>query len=239
MSWACSATSQDELVRNLRRHRLAKHPRALEALAACDRATFCESLPYEDAPQTIGYGATISAPHMHAIMIDLIAERLVAGARCLDIGAGSGIICAMMGELVAPQGSVWGIEHIGELVAKAQANLRVHDAKRHDRGLPPLLDSVIHIVEGDGRLGLPAHGPYDVIHVGAMAEDFCQPLVDQLAPGGRMLIPTHGSLWVVDKDAQGGISHSRDCGVVFVPLTSVAQQRDGSAGHPVLRFPLM
>ena len=84
-------------------------------------------------------------------------------------------------------------------------------------------------MNGDGRKGCPEYGPYDCIHVGAAAAQLPQPLVDQLANGGRLVIPVgeqRGSQYIciIDKDRNGKISQRKTVGVAYVPLTSVNKQ---------------
>ena len=99
-----------------------------------DRSHYCPSQnPYMDAPYSIGYGATISAPHMHAYALETLRDRLVDGAKVLDVGSGSGYLTACMTHMVGPQGIVLGVEHIKELVTQSEANIR--------RDNPELLDS--------------------------------------------------------------------------------------------------
>ena len=74
-------------------------------------------------PQPIGHGATISAPHMHAHVLQLLDDKLQPGAKCLDVGSGSGVLLAYMAQMVSPGGKVFGIEHIPELVSFATRNL--------------------------------------------------------------------------------------------------------------------
>lgn len=88
-----------------------------------DRTHYCSENPYTDAPHEIGYGATISAPHMHANALEAILDKLVEGAKVLDVGSGSGYLTACMAHMVGPSGKVHGVEHIGELVKQSKANI--------------------------------------------------------------------------------------------------------------------
>ncbi|EEB92493.1 hypothetical protein MPER_08986 [Moniliophthora perniciosa FA553] len=134
--------------------------RVAQAIAKVDRANYVrnKSDAYEDSPQTIGYGATISAPHMHAYAAEHLLPYLKPGAKVLDIGSGSGYLVAVLHHLVEG-GKVVGIEHVEELVDWSISNL-----KRD--GLGTALESQqIKVVAGDGRKGLAGDGPYDAIHV--------------------------------------------------------------------------
>jgi protein-L-isoaspartate(D-aspartate) O-methyltransferase len=125
MSWRCSASSNDALVANLVRVKLLTNPLAISAMKSVDRSLFV--LPelvasaHDDSPLPIGFNVTISAPHMHARMLDLMAAHLGAGASALDVGSGSGYIVACIGKMGA---KAYGIEHIGELVSRSRPSGR-------------------------------------------------------------------------------------------------------------------
>ncbi|XP_076239833.1 protein-L-isoaspartate(D-aspartate) O-methyltransferase isoform X2 [Calliopsis andreniformis] len=177
---------------------------------------------YVDSPQGIGYGATISAPHMHAYALELLKEKLRNGARVLDVGSGSGYLTACMAKMLGPNGLAVGIEHMPELKEFAMKNIQ--------RGNPELLqDGRVELVVGDGRLGYPEKAPYDAIHVGAAAKEMPQALLDQLAPGGCMVLPmgpenADQTLVQIDKTLDGKIKKKFLTSVVFVPLTSKSKQ---------------
>lgn len=136
-----------------------------------DRAHYAPTNPYQDAPQSIGNNATISAPHMHGYALEALSPWLKNGARVLDVGSGSGYLSAVMAKLVLPHGHVIGIDHVPELQCMALLNVK-QDA-------PNLLEGgVLQFVVGDGRLGYAQGAPFDVIHVGAACDDFPLPLLD-------------------------------------------------------------
>ncbi|XP_076628417.1 protein-L-isoaspartate(D-aspartate) O-methyltransferase [Colletes latitarsis] len=225
MAWSgrFNAKSNSDLVQHLKRSRVIKSDRVYEAMSSVDRGNYSDSsYAYIDSPQGIGYGATISAPHMHAYALELLEEKLHNGARVLDVGCGSGYLTACMAKMLGPNGLTVGIEHIPELKAFAEENIR--------RGNPELLQSgLIKLVVGDGRLGYPEKAPYDAIHVGAAAKEMPQALIDQLAPGGRLVLPvgpenSDQTLVQVDKTLDGKIKKKSLTSVVFVPLTSKNKQ---------------
>lgn len=101
-----------------------KDPRIEATLLRVDRAHYCPSAqPYVDAPFQIGYGATISAPHMHTFALEALKDKLVNGAKVLDVGSGSGYLTSCMAHLVGPEGVVYGMDHVKELVKQAQINI--------------------------------------------------------------------------------------------------------------------
>lgn len=161
---------------------------------------------YEDRPLPIGKGQTISAPHMVAIMCDVL--DIGEGMKVLDVGTGSGYHAAVIAELVGHEGHVYSIERIPELVLFARENLS-------DAGI----DNVT-VLEGDGSRGLPKFAPYDRINVAATAPKIPEPLKEQLKVGGKLVIPL-GSCFqelVLVERTQEGFELEHHGGVVFVPL---------------------
>lgn len=89
-----------------------------------DRAHYCPSdEPYLDRPCEIGFGATISAPHMHAAALETLKDKLKDGAKVLDVGSGSGYLTACMAHMVGPSGVVYGVDHIKNLVDQSIVNI--------------------------------------------------------------------------------------------------------------------
>lgn len=246
--YLCAATSNDELVADLRESGAVRSAEVEQAMQAIDRANFVRDhdrgLAYVDAPQPIGYGATISAPHMHATCLELLRGRLQPGARVLDVGSGSGYLAAVLCELqrvharqeAGPQrqgggadggavgGRVVGIEHIAELQQWALENMgRDHHTQEM------IQSEEVQLVVGDGRLGWEEAAPYDAIHVGAAAPSVPEPLVRQLKPGGLMVVPVGPeggvqTLACVEKRADGSVEEHDTMGVCYVPLTSREHQ---------------
>lgn len=162
---------------------------------------------YVDTPLPIGYGQTISAPHMVAIMCELL--DLQEGDNVLEVGTGCGYHAAVVAELVGKKGKVISIEYISELAEVAKANLSALG-----------YDNVVIIV-GDGSKGYEPEAPYDKIYVTASAPDIPKPLIEQLKPGGKMVIPVGDTvqwLLIVEKDEKGDIKKKNWGSVRFVPL---------------------
>lgn len=168
---------------------------------------------YEDHPLPIDEGQTISQPYIVAYMTEML--ELSAEDRVLEIGTGSGYAAAILSRIV---NTVYTVEHFGSLVQKAIQRFR------------KLGYTNIHVLEADGTLGWHEHAPYDAIVVTAGAPEVPSPLLEQLATGGRLVIPVGVNPYlqtlvrvrrVSDKD----YSREELCAVRFVPLV-------GSAGWP-------
>lgn len=145
-----------------------------------DRRHYCSSGAYDDAPQSIGFSATISAPHMHASAAESLLPFLLPGARVLDVGSGSGYLTHVLANLVGSEGRVVGVDHIQELVDLATNNM----SKSAD-GQEMLRTGQVVFVKADGRKGWKEGAPYDAIHVGAAAVQLHAQLVEQLKAPGR------------------------------------------------------
>ncbi|KAK4735174.1 hypothetical protein R3W88_009435 [Solanum pinnatisectum] len=226
--WSGSAVNRNRgMTEQLRRYGVIKSQKVTEIMETVDRGLFVpEGTPaYVDSPMSIGYNATISAPHMHAMCLELLEDRLQPGMHALDVGSGTGYLTACFALMVGPQGRVVGVEHIPELVAWSIKNVEKSAAA------PLLKEGSLSLHVGDGRKGWPEHAPYDAIHVGAAAADVPQDLIDQLKPGGRMVIPVgtfFQDLKVIDKKLDGSISVRSETKVRYVPLTSREAQIKGT-----------
>ena len=159
-------------------------PAIRDVLLSQDRQNYCMGgACYDDAPQPLSWGITISAPHMHARALSDLREKLRPGCSALDVGSGSGYLSVAMANLVGPSGRVVGIDHVADLVAWSIDNVR-RDGKR------PLLDSGrLRLLVADGFNGHPEGAPYDCIHVGAAPPTIPPALKQQLKPGGVLLLP--------------------------------------------------
>ena len=164
-----------------------------------------KSRAYDDTPLPIGNNQTISAPHMVAIMCDLL--DLQPGMIVLEVGGGSGYHAAVMATMVGPKGHVYSVERMPELVAIARKNLE-------NAGI-----TNVTMIETDGSVGLAEHAPYDRISVAATAPKVPEPLKQQLRVGGKMVIPVgrdYQELYLVTR--KNGFSVEEKMGVIFVPL---------------------
>jgi protein-L-isoaspartate(D-aspartate) O-methyltransferase len=188
-------------------------PAVLEALRRVNREHFVpESLraqAHDDQPLPIGEGQTISQPYIVALMTQSARPR--PGDRCLEIGTGSGYQTALLLELCK---EVYSIEYLAPIAALARRNLE------HAGQLGPRL----HLRIGDGYAGWPEAAPFDVILVTAAPPSVPRPLLDQLAPGGRLVIPVGDSgqvqrleCWTRSADGST-LSHESLAAVRFVPF---------------------
>jgi len=191
-----------------------RDPRVLAAMRKVPRHLFVEAAErgsaYEDHPLPIGGQQTISQPYIVALMSELLG--LAPDSRVLEIGTGSGYQSAVLGELAR---EVYSIEIIPELARSAAEKLRT------------LGYANVIVREGDGYRGWPEKAPFDGIIVTAAPPRIPEPLLDQLAPGGRMVIPVGGffqELKVFTKGADGSVGEKGIIPVRFVPMTGEAEQ---------------
>lgn len=127
MTWFVNEKTNDRLIDSLIQYDVLKTPEIIQILRETDRANFCveKNSAYVDTPSPIGYGATISAPHMHASALELLKDQLRPGNKGLDVGSGSGYLSAAMVKLVTAgnaRGKVIGIDHIPQLVEMSRNN---------------------------------------------------------------------------------------------------------------------
>ncbi|NCA88639.1 MAG: protein-L-isoaspartate(D-aspartate) O-methyltransferase [Gammaproteobacteria bacterium] len=224
---ACTDTFADAYARERQRLMTAIADLATETLSETGRPAFsaavmaaltkvprhrfvpADQVPYayDNRPLAIGHGQTISQPYIVALMTDLIDPR--TDQTVLEIGTGSGYQAAVLAELVA---QVYSIEIIAPLATEAANRIR------------ELGYANIQTRTGDGYYGWEEAGPFDAILVTAAASHVPPPLIRQLKPGGRMVIPVGAHfmaqyLLLVEKDEDGQVSTRQILPVSFVPLT--------------------
>jgi protein-L-isoaspartate(D-aspartate) O-methyltransferase len=157
-----------------------------------------------DMPLPIGFGQTNSQPSTVRLMLEWLDVH--PGQKVLDVGSGSGWTTALLAHLTGENGQVIAVERIPELVAFGRENcarLGISNVKFHP---------------ADKVYGYPESAPYDRILVSAAAQAIPAPLVEQLAGGGRMVVPVQGNVIVVTKDDHGNIDQQSHPGFIFVPL---------------------
>jgi protein-L-isoaspartate(D-aspartate) O-methyltransferase len=200
------------LVDELTREGVIKSERVRKALLSVPREEFVlpeyRMMAYEDRPLPLFAGATISAPHMVAMMCELIEPR--TGMKILEVGTGSGYHAAVCAEAIERRGKVYTIEIVKELAVYAAQNIERLGYW-----------GVVEVFHGDGRRGLERHAPFDAVIVTAAASGIPRTLVDQLRDGGVLVIPVEEGAGQVlyrvvkrgEKIEKRAVTH-----VLFVPL---------------------
>lgn len=196
------------LVDHLIRSGVLRSPLLVDAFLRCDRALFVPDElrleAYGDYPLPIGGGQTISQPTTVAIMLELL--RPAPGNRVLDIGSGSGWTTALLACTVGHEGFVEGIERVGGLVDYGRISLQ--KARIQNASISPADPKV---------LGKPGHR-YDRILVSASAAEMPDELIDQLKPGGVLVLPVLNSVWRITRRPDGSTDSFELPGFRFVPL---------------------
>lgn len=191
--------------------RASLDPRVMAAMAKVPRHRFVarghEREAYQNRPLAIAAGQTISQPFIVALMTDLLEVRPVD--RVLEIGTGSGYQAAVLAELAGTVHTVEIVESLGREAAARLAGLGYRN---------------VAVKIGDGHRGWAEQAPFDSIVVTAAAREIPQPLLDQLKPGGRLVIPVGApggiqTLYLVEKGTGGGIVQRAVLAVRFVPMT--------------------
>lgn len=157
-----------------------------------------------DSPLPIGFGQTNSQPTTVRMMLEWL--EVAPGNKILDVGSGSGWTAAILSRLAGPESEIYAVEIVPELVDFGRDNCRrmgVTNARFYQAGK---------------QLGLPRYSPYDRILVSAAARQLPEKLLDQLGPGGKMVIPVGHDILEVEKDANRQLETVTHSGFAFVPL---------------------
>lgn len=201
-----------DMVRTQIERRGIRNSRVLEAMRTVPRHKFVPETmaaeSYEDHPLPIGKGQTISQPYIVALMTDLL--DLEPANKVLEIGTGSGYQAAVLGQLVD---QVYTIEIIRKLADKASETIR------------ELGYDNIHVRVGDGYYGWEEEAPFDAIILTAAPDEVPAPLLDQLAEGGRLVVPegTMTQTLVIYEKKNGKIDRNNSIPVRFVPMTGKSE----------------
>lgn len=198
------------MIKNQLQSRGIRDDAVLEVMRSVERHNFVpenyRDRAYSDGPLPIGHGQTISQPYIVAFMTEQL--QVSSQHKVLEIGTGSGYQAAILGELAK---HVFTIEIIPELAEDAK-NILNHLSYKN-----------ITVRAGDGYKGWPEEAPFERIMVTAAPTEIPQTLIDQLAPGGRMILPVGAQflvqyLWVIEKDDQGTVTKEKILPVRFVPM---------------------
>jgi protein-L-isoaspartate(D-aspartate) O-methyltransferase len=205
-----SQRTRARMVDRLREQGIAD-ARVLEAMAGVPRHLFVEealaSRAYEDTALPIGFGQTISQPYVVARMIEILIQERQLG-KVLEVGTGCGYQAAVLAQIAT---EVYSVERIRELLERARANLRELRLKN------------LRLAYGDGGAGLEKAAPFDSIILAAAAPEMPQALLQQLARGGRMILPLRegradAQRLVLVERSRLGFSETALDPVRFVPL---------------------
>ena len=198
------------MIKNQLQSRGIRDDAVLEVMRSVERHNFVpenyRDRAYSDGPLPIGHGQTISQPYIVAFMTEQL--QVSSQHKVLEIGTGSGYQAAILGELAK---HVFTIEIIPELAEDAK-NILNHLSYKN-----------ITVRAGDGYKGWPDKAPFERIMVTAAPTEVPQELIDQLAPGGRMILPVGAQflvqyLWVIEKDDEGTVTKEKILPVRFVPM---------------------
>lgn len=204
------ADRRERMVEGLKRSGRCERDTTEAAMRAVPRHEFVpeerRDEAYRDRPLSIGHGQTISAPHMVAMMLDLLA--LEPGERVLEIGTGCGYHAAATAEVVGAA-NVYTVEVVPELARAAEDRLR--DLSYGD----------VSVRVGDGAEGWPERAPFDAVYLTCAAAEIPEALLDQVRSGGRLLAPVGDrtqELVLVHVEPDGSTRRERHGGVRFVPM---------------------
>ena len=182
--------------------------RITDAFAKFDRADFVpdgvKNMSAADMPLPIGGGQTISQPTTVGMMLEWLDAQ--PGDNVLDVGSGSGWTTALLSHIVGTKGRVYAVERVPELVEFGRDNCEkagIRNASFHQAG---------------DKYGLAEYAPVDRILVSASADKTPQELIDQLRPGGKLVLPVHNSIFEISKQQNNKTRAIEHPGFVFVPL---------------------
>ena len=199
-----------EMIESQMRSRGIKDERVLQAINAVPRHLFVPEEfardAYSDHPLPIGHDQTISQPYIVALMTELVQPK--ANHKALDVGTGSGYQAAVLAMLVDHVYSIEIVEPLAQSAGKRLQELKIDN---------------VTVRHGDGYDGWPEEAPFDVIILAAAPRQIPQPLIDQLAVGGRLVLPVGESmrqtLVLIEKQEDGSIIKKEIIPVAFVPMT--------------------
>lgn len=201
----------DRLIEHLVRNGYLTSPSVIQAFRSINRAEFVpEKFVREaeaDIPLPIGYGQTISQPATVAIMLELLDARL--GQNVLDVGSGSGWTSALLAHIVGKEGRVIALERLPELSQMTRHNVTKFNFVKTGR---------VKCLVGNGYEGYLAEQPYDRILVSAAAESVPSALTQQLAVGGKMVLPVRHHLCFIERRGPDEYHQEEFPGFLFVPL---------------------
>ncbi len=213
--------SLESLIESLKYSHTLVTPIIEQAFREIDRGWFCLKTPYYDTAIDIGCKMCISSPSMHIWYLELSKDFIGNAKKILDVGTGTGYLAAIFAHLV-PDAEIYGLEYYDSLTHTAANTIQRYLPKEASR---------ISFITTEGEKGYLEGAPYDIITVGFMCEEIPQPLVDQLKPGGRLILPvaagkrkssyderlSSGGFMVIDKKVDGTVEMHRVLSCSFIP----------------------
>lgn len=206
---------RQSLVKNQLTNRDITDPLVIRAMETVERHQFVDDklkpYAYDDRPLPIGNGQTISQPYIVALMTQLVEPKPDSVA--LDVGTGSGYQAAVLAEIVDKVYSIEIVEPLAEQAGKRLKRLGYDN---------------VEVRAGDGYKGWKEHAPFDIIILAAAPDHIPEPLIEQLAPGGKLILPVgrhRQLLTLVEKDTDGAVQTRTVAPVVFVPMTGPGVNR--------------
>lgn len=199
---------KEELIQKLKLERAIKTKKTENAIRQVNRENyipeFYKKFAYIDQPLPIDNKQTISAPHIVALMAEILDVK--PKQKILEVGTGSGYLTAVLLQMLKGKGQVYTIERIKELSKQAEENLKTQEYENYE------------IITGDGSKGLKDKGPFDRIIVSASAKKIPSALIEQLKTGGKLLIPIGTKLYLFEKKSAKNIIKEFKGFLQFVPL---------------------
>lgn len=219
---AINHKSMNDLLKELINLKIITSDIVYSSMLQSDRKDFTNINPYQNLAQSIDFNAVISQPLLHATDMELLKNHINPGSRVLDVGCGSGYLCVAFSKMMKDEGLVVGIEHIKELADLSITNISKSNKDLIDKGK-------IKIYHSDGRKGYEKYAPYNAINVGAVAPEPPIEIINQLALGGRLVMPlgkknSDQYIYVIDKDMNGNLSSFKSLSVCYVPLGNSEDQ---------------
>ena len=212
----------DSIIKNLKKNKIITSKKIEIIMKKINRCNYCNCANIENKPVRIIKNQTISAPHIHAMTLEVFKDKLIPGNRILDIGCGSGYLTSCFSYLLnvntEKESVVVGMDIYNDMIELTKKNIKKNDSIILSKKYGGLnLNNNVHLVCGNGWLGYKLFEKYDVINVGASVDVIPKELVRQLNIDGLMLIPVKNEYYVIRRKTNRYIIR-KITDVRFVPL---------------------